>query len=85
MEEYWYIERSGEVDKINYWDESMFDKENRSAFGVWKTKEEAIERLKENPLDRERWIEAGKAMGWSYAELNEDSWLYYWHRYRKAG
>lgn len=27
-------------------------------------KKQAIERLKENPLDRERWIEAGKSLGW---------------------
>ena len=30
-------------------------------------KEKVIARLKENPLDRERWIEAGKAMGWGEA------------------
>jgi len=33
------------------------------------TKEKAIARLKENPLDRERWIEAGKAMGWEGGKI----------------
>jgi len=42
------------------------------------TKEKAIARLKENPLDRERWIEAGKAMGWkeSASENIDSNWYH---------
>ena len=56
------------------------------------SKEEAIARLKENPLDRERWIEVGKSMGWESIRVHkkydglqggvwgdEEKWLHEWH------
>ena len=48
------------------------------------TKQEAIRRLKENPLDRERWIDAGKAMGWgknSDGVIVYRDWLKQWHNF----
>ena len=57
-------------------------------------KHEAISRLKENPLDKERWIEAGKALGWEeewngqytsesvgHQRIMEDGWIIHWHRF----
>lgn len=35
------------------------------------TKEEAIKLVKEKPLDRERWIALGKAMGWKKACMED--------------
>lgn len=62
-------------------------------------KQEAIKHLQENPLDRERWIECGKAMGWACEWANGEKhacvnhmrydwsdydWVFYWHRFIDA-